>query len=331
MGNQPFNVIVVLFWLATMSWLVAAKVLPPLRVGEPPNYGVIVDESRNEPPACWAIQMNGKTIGWAANKLERRKEGISELFSHVYFGELPLDELAPGWLAGVLKPVLSDLELLDVEKRSRLVIDPLGRLTEFESNVRLANLIDAIKVKGRLEGSTLRLTVQSGDISATVSRSLAPNALMGDELTPQARLPNLRVGQQWTVPLYSPFRSATSPLDILQATVEREDPVIWDGRSVNTHVVVYRGDSGSGAAGDNTRARMWVREDGVVLCQEVGVFKTPVRFKRLPPREAKSIWNALPEDWSQPVPRQLSRELFEKARRAASGAGFQAVATATDP
>ena len=38
MGNHPFNVIVVLFWLATMSWLIVAKVLPPMRVGEPPSY-----------------------------------------------------------------------------------------------------------------------------------------------------------------------------------------------------------------------------------------------------------------------------------------------------
>ena len=109
MGNQPFNVVVVVFWLATMSWLVVVKILPPLRVGEPPNYASILKQSGDEPPACWTIRMHGDTIGWAANKIVRRDDGISELYSRVYLGELPIDELAPSWLARVLKPVFADI------------------------------------------------------------------------------------------------------------------------------------------------------------------------------------------------------------------------------
>src|SRR5690242_13525676 len=111
MGNPAFNVIVVLFWLATMSWLFMAKVVPPLRVGEPPSYTTIADQSKHEEPACWTIRMQGRTVGWAANRMLRRPEGISEFYSRVYLGELPLDELAPNWLTAVLKPVLPDLQL----------------------------------------------------------------------------------------------------------------------------------------------------------------------------------------------------------------------------
>ena len=42
MHSWRFNTAVVILWLATMSWLVKEKVLPPLLVGEPPNYSRII-------------------------------------------------------------------------------------------------------------------------------------------------------------------------------------------------------------------------------------------------------------------------------------------------
>ncbi len=318
MGNWTFNVVVTLFWLATMGWLVVAKILPPLRVGEPPNYTAILDDAGDDPPSCWTIQMHGRTIGWAANKLVRRKEGVSEFYSWVYLGELPLDEMAPGWMSSVLKPVFSDLKRLDVEKQSRFVVDPLGRLSDFESRVRLGGLPDAIRVQGRVDGSTLNLSVKSGDISATMQRSMPPQALLGDELSPQTRMPNLRVGQTWTLPVYSPFRSPHRPMEILQATVEQIVRLNIGNTKVATRLVVYRGDAGSGPGGDEIRGRMWVREDGVVLRQEVSVFQSPVRFDRVEPASAKRLWQALPENWNRPLPGDLSRRLLDQLRTAAA-------------
>jgi hypothetical protein len=262
--------------------------------------------------------MNGETIGWAASKIERRNDGISELYSRVYLGELPIAELAPGWLAGVLKPVLADLDGLDVDKRSRFAIDPLGRLVEFESRIRLAELPDAIKVQGQIDGATLHLTISSGAFSAPVSRSISPSSLLGDELAPNARMPGLRVGQTWTVPLYSPFRSPNNLLEIMQATVEREDPFRWDGKTTNTRVIVYRNDAGSGPSGGETRGRTWVREDGVVLRQEVSVFRTPVQFDRLPEAPAEAIWQSLASYWNRALPRDLGRGLLKNVREGAA-------------
>ncbi len=242
MGNHPFNVIVVLFWLATMTWLVVAKVLPPLRVGEPPSYQAILEESRRQPVACWSIYIDSRPIGWAASRLVRRKDNIAELHSRVYLAKLPLDELAPGWLNKVLKPALGDLGRLDVDKQSQMVIDPLGRLVRFESRVRIAEIRDAIKISGQVEGSTLSITVRSGDIPKTFECYLPPNALMSDELSPQAMMPALRVGQRWTVPLYNPFRPPTSPMEILHAHVEQVEKINWNGQQDTGKLVVFRSD-----------------------------------------------------------------------------------------
>lgn len=314
MGNHPFNVIVVLFWLATMSWLVVVKVLPPLRVGEPPSYSSILQQSGEQPPVCWSIRLHDKSIGWAASKTVRRKDGITELYSRVYLADLPLEDLAPGWLGSVLKPALRNFGPLDVDKKSRLVIDPLGRLVGFVSRVRIGDVPDVIKVQGQIEGSTLTMVVQSGEISYTIERDLPPNALIADELSPQARMPGLRVGQTWTVPLYSPFRPLNNPIEILQASVEREDRITWDDRQVNSRIIVYRSDPGSGLIGNEARGKIWVRDDGLVLRQEVGIFRSHLHFVRLTDGQADEIATALGDDWMVHLPIALPKQLHEKVR-----------------
>jgi hypothetical protein len=313
MGNHPFNVIVILFWLATMSWLVVAKVLPPLRVGEPPSYRSILKKGSRQPPVCWSIRLEDRLIGWAANKIERRADGITELYSRVYLRDLPLDQFAPAWLATVLKPVLRDVGPLDVDKFSRMTVDPLGRLVAFESRVRVADLPDAIKVHGQIEGSSLKLSVQSGEIPHKLERYLPPDALMADELSPQTTMPGLRVGQAWTVPLYSPFRPPTSPIEILQARVERAERITWGGRKVNCRMIVYRSDPGSGLVTGESRGRTWVRDDGVVLRQEVTILRSHLRFVRLDDLHAEGIAKLLGDDWSATMSDGMTGHLLRAA------------------
>ncbi len=317
MGNHPFNVIVVLFWLATMTWLFVAKVLPPLRVGEPPNYQAILDESQRQPAVCWNIELEGDPIGWSASRLIKRKDGISELHSRVYLARLPLDELAPGWLAKLLKPALGNLGRIDVDKRTQIVIDPLGRLVGFESRVRVADLQDAIKVSGQVEGSTLLITVRSGDIPTTVERYLPPNALMTDELSPQAVVPGLRVGQRWTVPLYSPFRPPTNPIEILHAEVERATSITWNGRQHSGKLIVFRGDPGAGPASDELRGRSWVRDDGLVVRQEIRVLRSNLIFTRLSREQAEEVTTSLGDDLSAALPPALQTGSLQPMENAA--------------
>jgi hypothetical protein len=314
MGNHPFNVIVVLFWLAMMGWLVVAKVVPPMRVGEPPSYQSILDESLRQPAVCWSIRIGDRPVGWAANKLARRSDGITEIYSRVYLQNLPLDELAPGWLLSVLRPALRELGPLDVDKKSKVVVDPLGRLVGFESRVRIADIPDAIKVQGKIEGSALKLSVQSGDMPQKLEHFLPPHALVLDELSPHTVLPGLRVGQSWTVPLYSPFRPPTSPIEILQARVESAERFTWCGQPVDSKLIVYRGDPGSGLSSDESRGRMWVRDrDGVVLAQEVTVLRSRMQFSRLPEQKSAQIAEALGDDWSGALTDELADELLDVA------------------
>ena len=57
-------------------------------------------------------------------------------------------------------------------------------------------------------------------IPAPKEIQLPSDALLSDILSPQMRLPGLRLNQTWTVPVYSPFMP-DKPLEIIRATVER--------------------------------------------------------------------------------------------------------------
>lgn len=312
MGSRSLNVAILLFWLSTMSWLTVAKIVPALRTGEPPNYRSILASQPRSTPVCWSILLEGRPLGWAASNTEYREDGLAQMYSRIFFRELPIEDVAPRWFAAVIRPLLDRTGPLDMEAVSRLDIDPLGRLIGFESRVRVAQIEDAVAVQGELEGNQLRIKVQSGDAVFHAD----PNAMVGDALSPQTRLPGLRLGQRWTMPVYSPFRPARSAMEIIEAKVERAERILWDGRMVDTLLVVYRADSGSGpGVSRETRGKLWVRSDGVVLKQEVKLFNSRIQFARLPARQARAFTASLTGDWSQGLPPREAERLFARLYR----------------
>lgn len=95
MPSRWFNKVVVLFWTATMMWLAITKILPPLRVGEPPNYRSILAQDNSSEPVGWIIRLNTELLGWAATRVVRRPDGMTAIQGRVFLQELPLDDFAP--------------------------------------------------------------------------------------------------------------------------------------------------------------------------------------------------------------------------------------------
>ena len=65
MSSRWFTLVVVLFWVATMSWLVVMKVSPPLVRGEPPNYQRIVAQVQKHPSGVLVDVLGQRPIGRA--------------------------------------------------------------------------------------------------------------------------------------------------------------------------------------------------------------------------------------------------------------------------
>jgi len=282
MYNRWFNVAVVLLWLATMTWLVTQKVLPGMLLGRPPSYRTILRASANGPPVGWTMSWNGRPIGWALSTTAQRPDGVSEIDSQVHFDELPLEEMAPRWTHTFLKLLDNKRLHLAMDTKSNLIIDPLGRLSKLESSVRFARMTDVIKVQGVVKGAELMLSVRSGDFSYTTVVPVRSNTLLGDSLSPQTKLPGLRVGQTWEVRTFNPLRPPNNPLEILQATVDEIRPITWRNRRVDAFVVEQRSTPGSGLSSARSRhGRLWVARDGTVLKQEIAIFNSTMLFVRM--------------------------------------------------
>ncbi|MBL9124787.1 MAG: hypothetical protein JNG90_14210 [Planctomycetaceae bacterium] len=287
MLSLRYNALIAVFWLATMSWLVVAKVLPPLLKGEPPTWKSIVATAEKagdeDQSVAWDILIDQRTIGNATSTLQPMQDGVKELRSEVEFWELPLESISPLRLGAFVRLPDGQPRTVSLSAKAAFEIDPLGRLLGFSSTLAMSLLPEPIHVQGNVEKTALKLTLRSGDFVYRTESFLPHDSLLTDALSPQSRLPGLRVGQTWLVPLYSPFHPRTHPLEALEAVVETEEPLAWHGRLVETLVVVYYSEQGGRLAGaKEARGRMWVRQDGAVLQQEAPLLNSVLRFVRRP-------------------------------------------------
>jgi hypothetical protein len=308
MEHRWTQLVIALFWLATMTWLTVEKILPPLRRGEPPSFrSVYGNLDATTQSIGWTVTWNGSSIGWATSQTSHPTAGMTEINSHVHFSRIPVEEMAPIWMRGVVHNAVAPLGgQIQMDAYSRMEIDPLNRLSGFRSSIRVSDIPGEIVMQGTVEGSQLKLRVDAGDMSYNTERYMPRDALIGDELSPQARLPGLHAGQSWTVPVYNPLRPPDSPMEILQAKVEGREMLSWNGTGVNTLLVVYRADSGSAyGAGRVPRGKMWVDGTGTVLRQEVDLLGSKLAFIRIADDNNPAANDSDGEAWKRALRRRL--------------------------
>jgi hypothetical protein len=290
MNSTWYHIAVVVLWLATMSWLVAQKIVPSLLVGEPPSYRTVVEAQQQDPLVGWSMDWSGRQVGWALTATSGLPDDMTEVRSLVQFDRLPLREMTPKWIKLLLLPEDELPSELEMEVKSNLIFDPFQRLSQFETSIGLSSVENVITVRGTLDGAKLTVSVHSGDVTYEHKLDLPQEALLSDAFSPQTQLPGLRKGQKWNVEIYSPLPSGPHPLRNLQATVEGTEPIIWGGEMIDAWVVVYRDDPGSGTAGARApRGKLWVRPDGTVLKQQVTLFDSTMTFVRLSDQEAAAL------------------------------------------
>ena len=194
-------------------------------------------------------------------------------------------------------------------------MDPLGRLTRFESTIGVGAAKELIRLTGEIVGNQALVSVRSGDFVYRSEVYLPSGALLSDALQPQTRLPGLRQGQAWTVPVYSPLRPPNAPVEILHAEVEGSELFSWEDRMERVWLVVYKSDPGAGSSSRReARGRLWVRRDGTVLRQEASIFGTKLTFSRVADDEADGLLQLAGEETvpeTQAEPRYVEELKFE--------------------
>jgi hypothetical protein len=206
-----------------------------------------------------------------------------------------------GPAAAIVKPLIQDNRGLDLDMvvATRMTFDADRRLARFDTNIDLSDFRDFLRLEGTVqEDGKLDIVAQlsSGSFGSghTFKHSvqLPPEALVEGSLSPRPELKDLYIGQTWTIPVFRSF-PPNSPIQILQAEVEKHEIIMWGSDEVETKLVVYRSEAGSGVqATREPISREWVRPDGEVLRQQVRFSGLELTFEREPegtidPRIAK--------------------------------------------
>lgn len=292
MAQRFYIVFVWTAWLASMSWLFVAKIWPTLHGGHPPDYSVAGGVSDLK-PVVWRIAWNDRRIGTAASQKFMRPNGA--VMRHVVqFERVPLDMILSETLGPLSAVFKSDSALgpplaVDMLLATELKFNSERQFTGFHTTGDWGSLRGILNVQGRVDDwHKLDLKMQIGSVLGEGQKTfryevdLPPNAVIKDAFAPRPELRNLQVGQKWTIPVYRPF-PPKSPVQIIAAHAERHELILWDGRDVETILVVYRADAGSGlGATQEPVAREWIRDDGLVLQNEVYWSNATIRFERLP-------------------------------------------------
>jgi hypothetical protein len=287
------NGLIVVFWMIAMTWLLAAKVIPPMLGGDPPDYQSALEPSPRETlPDAWKLKWKQRTVGFAASRSEVRPNGELDRLTYVEFEDLPLEAVLSellGPLGAVVKPLLQDSRgmNLDMVVATRMTFDADRQLSRFDTTIDLSEFRNFLRLDGTVqEDSKLDIAVRfsSGGVGSEQTFNhtvqLPPEALVEGSLSPRPELKDLYIGQKWTIPVFRSF-PPNSPVQILQAEVEKHELIQWGPGEVETKLVVYRTEAGSGVhATREPVSREWVRDDGLVVRQQVRFSGLELTFER---------------------------------------------------
>lgn len=316
MGTRFYSAAIVLFWMIAMGWLAATKLLPLLQSGDPPDYTSLAPRPGDTTQVdVWQLRYKEVPIGWAISRAERQADGRTQFKSLVHLAKLPLDRMLNDtflWLRPLI-PTNVEGEPIDMPElalRTRVAIDADGGLQQFETTLDIAEVTALARIEGRVVERSLELKVfvRSGidaadrpteTVALEQAFDLPSREFVTGSLSPQPRLDNLKVGQTWTLRTYR-LMPQDSPLQVVQARVEREDLLVWEGEPTPALLVSYRDDGGSGiTAAREPFARLWVLADGRVVQQEVTFANLQITFYRMAARH------------DDPRLRLLDRPLYE--------------------
>ena len=297
MYGRWFNLAIVFLWITTMSWLVKEKVLPPLLTGPPPDQQTLIEAAEEDQEVTWLIRWNQCPIGKARSQTQRDNDGTVRMTTDVHFDHLPLSGMLPDWLANL--PALASLKAVprksdsqaavsypvdssfETDATSELLISPEGKLQQINSSITLVSLGQTIDLVGKIEESEMVLDVLAEGFSYNTKIALSPKVLMSNALTPQTHLPNLRTGQTWMVGTLNPFSYPVGSVEMMYAKVIGREPYNIKGQTIAAWIIEYHEQPNVEYAGKHgSRCRLWVHPDGMVLRQELRLFKSTLIFER---------------------------------------------------
>ena len=265
------------FWLGSMSLLVHREVLPRWRTESAPAYAIEITDEVGSPSAEWQMFDKDKLIGRGVSKIRRTADRNFEMSQVFTFTDLEINvviaKMAVKRLESVYR-VTPKGDLLGLEVKGKAGLKDAKGLIEFDAEMTGDAVDGWLTPKLKLLGSPVELP-GFGKIAVGEHGSiLNPMHLVH-------RLPGLREGQHWRVPLLDPLKMfgqalPGSSLPFLDAEVVAAE-MTWNERAVDCLKIIYR------EPGKDVVAATWVRRsDGLVLAQDAKQSGYDISIRRVP-------------------------------------------------
>jgi len=237
--------VILLFWAASMTWLIRHDVWPALTAGEPPQ----VAPNRAGISGIQVFQVG------IFNEYDHR---IGTAWTTYAPPRLREDVL---YLSGFLLPGPILLEIDSTFTGS-------GELDEFKLTARgpgiplpTDGIHPPIEVRGERFASVYGFTLVAGGLEESFKISAAEAGLIGDVFRPFASLPGLEVGQSWRMQVVNPVSVVTGVgrrfVPMLVRVTGRETILTPGGEELSCLVV------------EAPNVTAWVDDEGLVWVQRV--------------------------------------------------------------
>lgn len=288
LGNRLYTAAVVVFWLASMTWLVSERILPPFFGGDAPAT-LVCNQTE---PVAWRMEMDGRDCGVAVMQAVPGERGTKEVHSVLRLDGLSSPKSAPAWL----RPMLASMRNISLSMRTRTTYDALNRLSSFNTDMSIDQIDTKIKLTGRINDNLLKLTVRVAGRTNRFEHPWPSGATLGGELTPTGRLLPLYKGRRWSHEVYSPFASPKQPMELVEAEVTEKLRPTFDGVPTDAWRVEYRSTEKTGSTDERrVRAILLVAEDGLVMQQQAFLLGSSVVFARMSPERSTALAEELLE------------------------------------
>ena len=297
MHQRTMRILIITFWLASMTWLASTKIAPILVRLERPDQKAIRPGEKNSPKNyLWEIDWKQKAIGEARMTVDSDISGKIAIRSQVDFTRLPLREISHELFGSFgLLMRLVPLDQLDTQMEMRVTsvshFDVFGGLDRIASSVNLGDLGEIIQLEGRVDGHRLHMrvlpgsafanSVTEGSTKALFSNSfdLPEDANVTNWLAPESRFRRLAIGQEWQYQVYRAF-PPNQPYRTVQACVVSKEVLACQGEVVPVFVIELRDVTGTLTATRTDTSRMYVDDQGEVLKQELRLGSATLVFVR---------------------------------------------------
>jgi len=287
---------IVAFWMLMTGWLFFRELWPKLQPGQPPPFRIdLADEAQNNIPIRWSIFKDGEDRGYARTWVNFRKEDDTfELHGEFKLWKKTGRFGQPDFLVNNMYRVTREGELREIQASvGQNFKTPLKVQQEDGESVHESG---SLKVSGEVRDGFFRPHIkiiipplQPFELDMK-PLAMPKRASILNPLEPVNKLPRVRKGQHWRIPMVDPlamFEDAvfslglsagqkSTRLEYLDAEVLNETVGIkWGAKKepVPCLVIEYQGDDISG--------HTWIQEDdGLVVGQEITQHGDKLELKR---------------------------------------------------